>query len=119
MSFINRGCPVLPSGGFELFDNVIQNQRRLVDGDLPPSRLGVSKQFFSNPDLPGICTCPVGKEPSSGDGPTAKEFEALYVDKMTELEDGGAISSVISAAANIVEVRYFRLISSEQRIKMF
>ena len=95
-----RGCPVLPSGGFNLFDDVFNRRRRSLERDLTRGE-PMAKQLVV-PGL-GVCTCPAGESPSTQGGPSAASFEFLLVKDVAKLpEDGGTTSP-----DNIVEVSWW------------
>lgn len=99
-----RGCPVLDSGAFNLFDDSFRRRRSrqlLVDLASWQAAPKFAQQTLNNDR--NVCICPAGEDPIDGNGPATEDFQDELNDEIFKLEKGGEAVSVQSPPDNIVE----------------
>lgn len=99
-----RNCPVSTSGTFNLFDDTFR--RALLSS--PSKRQSRSTDSLGDQlQIGDSCVCPVGREPEVDQGPSASEFESVFIEELAELEEErkeeGKPSSVAVTATSIAE----------------
>ena len=101
-----RGCRVLDSGGFNLFDDGFGSGGRYLTEKMLLDGLDLSSMPRQAQDLgQAECVCPTGKEPSLEGGPSSRAFESIFLENIAPLVEGdGSTPSIVDTPANIVEV---------------